>query len=365
MTRKEISENNMIYDIIVVGAGPIGCKVGELTAKKGFKVLILEEHPEIGLPVQCSGLVSHRIFKLSGVSKKVIVNKVRKAKFYCSNNHMELESKKNVYVVDREKFDKEIAAKCEDAGAKIKISTRFEDYKKINNLIEVKTTKDNLQTKILIGADGPNSTVANVAGIKLPDNILIGIQVTVESHFDPNTVELWFGSKICPDFFGWVVPEKENFARVGLASSKKVAERFNNFIKIRLKNKTKFKNKLAGPIRYGLIESSVSNNVVLVGDAACHIKPFSGGGIIYGLIGTDFVADACIKALEREDYSLKFFKENYDDVWKNRLAGPIRKGLIMKDLIHSFSDRQLSFLFSAVNATRIKKLLEFTDMDLI
>ena len=355
----------MIYDIIIVGAGPVGCKVGELTAKHGLKVLILEKHPEIGVPVQCSGLVSHRIFKLSGVSKKVVVNKVRKARFYCSNNYIELKSKKNVYVVDREKFDKEIAAKCEDAGAKIKTSTRFEDYKKNKNLIEVKTTKDNFQTKILIGADGPNSTVANSAGIKLSDNVLIGIQVIVESHFDPNIVELWFGSKISPDFFGWVIPENENFARVGLASSKKVAERFNNFIKMRLKDKTKFKNKLAGPIRYGLIENSVSDNVILVGDAACQIKPFSGGGIIYGLIGANFASNACIKALEEENYSLKFFKENYDDVWKNRLTGPIRKGLIMKNLIHSFSDRKLSFLFSAVNATRIKKILEYADMDLL
>jgi len=355
----------MIYDIIIVGAGPVGCKVGKLTAKHGLKVLILEEHPEIGVPIQCSGLVSHRIFKLSGVSRKVVVNKVRKARFYCSNNYIELESKKNVYVVDREKFDKEIAAKCEDAGAKIKTSTRFEDYKRVKNIIEVKTTKDNFQTKILIGADGPNSTVANSAGIKLPDNILIGIQVTVESHLNPNMVELWFGSKISPDFFGWVIPENENFARVGLASSKKVAECFNIFIKMRIKNKMKFKNKLAGPIRYGLIESSVSDNVILVGDAACHIKPFSGGGIIYGLIGANFASDACIKALDEEDYSSKFFKENYDNVWKNRLAGPIRKGLIMKNLIHSFSDRKLSFLFSAVNATRIKKILEYADMDLL
>ena len=84
----------MIYDIIIIGAGPVGCKVGELTAKSGLKVLILEEHPEIGEPVQCAGLVSHRIFKLSKVSRKVVVNKIKKARFYCSNNYMELKSKK-------------------------------------------------------------------------------------------------------------------------------------------------------------------------------------------------------------------------------------------------------------------------------
>jgi geranylgeranyl reductase family protein len=355
----------MIYDTIIIGAGPIGCKTADLIAKKGFKVLVLEEHPEVGIPVQCSGLVSHRIFKLSGASKDVIVNRVKKANFFCKENHVDLKSKKTVYVVDREKFDKEMAKKSENADAKIKTSIRFESYKKMKNFIEVKTRGRNFQTKILIGCDGPNSTVARVAGIKLPDNILTGIQVTAEYDFNPDTVELWFGSKICPDFFGWVIPEDEKFARVGLASSKKVVERFENFINMRIKGKIKFKDKLAGSIRYGLIENSVSDNVILVGDAACHIKPFSGGGIIYGLIGANFAAEACIKALEKEDYGSEFFKENYDDVWKNKLAWPIKKGLIMKNLIHSFSDGQLSFLFSAANATMIKKLLEFTDMDLL
>ncbi len=355
----------MMYDVVVIGAGPVGCKTAELIAKKGFEVLVLEEHIEVGVPVQCSGLVSHRIFKLSGASKNVIVNRMKKARFYCKENCVELKSKKPVYVIDREKFDKEMAKKSENAGAKIKASTRFENYKKIKNYVDVKTNKGNFQTKILIGCDGPNSTVARAAKIKLPDNVLTGIQITAKSDFDPNKVELWFGSKVCPDFFGWVIPENENFARVGLASSKKVAERFDNFIKMRLKGKIKFKNKLAGPIRYGLIENSVSDNVILVGDAACHVKPFSGGGVIYGLIGTEFAAEACVKSLEEENYSYQFFKENYDDVWKNKLAWPIRKGLFMKNLIHSFSDWQLSLLFSTINATKIKKLLEFTDMDLL
>ncbi len=355
----------MIYDVVVVGAGPIGCKTAELITKKGFKVLVLEEHPEVGIPVQCSGLVSHRIFKLSGSSKDVVVNKLKNARFCCKKNYVELKSKKNVYVIDRKRFDKKMAEKCEDAGVKIKTSTRFENYKKNKNFIEIETTKGKFQTKILIGCDGPNSTVARDAGIKLPDNILTGIQFTAENNFNPGIVELWFGSKICPDFFGWVIPENEIFARIGLASSKKVVEHFDNFIKNRLKNKIKFKSKLAGPIRYGLIENSVSDNIVLVGDAACHIKPFSGGGIIYGLIGANFATEACTKALGEENYSFQFLKENYDNVWKNKLAWPIKKGLIMKNLIHSFSDRQLSFLFSTFNVTKMKKLLEFTDMDLL
>jgi len=357
-------ENNMIYDIIIVGAGPAGCKVGELTAKNGLKVLILEEHPQIGLPVQCAGLVSHRIFELSKASRKVVVNKVRKARFYCSDNYIELKSKKNVYVIDREKFDKELAKRAKSNGAEIKTSTRFLGYKR-DKFLRVKTSKGNFQTKLLVGGDGPNSTVAKVARLKVPDNKLVGVQTTIESHYNPNTVELWFGSEISPEFFGWVIPENKNLARVGLATNKNVVKCLDNFFLKRFNRKIKCKKILAGTIRYGLIDNSVSNNVLLVGDAAAQVKPFSGGGIIYGLISAKIAAQACIKSLKKENYKKEFLKENYDDAWKEKLAWSINKGLFYSKAIHSFSEGQLSFLFSFLNETKLRKLLEFTDMDLL
>ncbi len=353
----------MIYDIIVVGAGPVGCKVGELIAKKGFKVLILEEHPEIGSPVQCAGLVSHRIFKLSKVSRKVVVNKVRKARFYCSNNHTELKSKKTVYIIDREKFDKELAKKAKSAGAEIKTSTRFLGYKR-EKLLRVKTNKGNYRTKLLVGADGPNSTVAKTTRIKLPDNKLTGVQTTIKSHYNPNTVELWFDSEISPEFFGWIIPENKNWARVGLATNKNVVRCLDNFFMKRFNRKIKCKNIMAGTIRYGLIDNSVSNRILLVGDAASQVKPFSGGGIIYGLTGAEIAAKACIKSLKEENYKKEFLKENYDDVWKEKLEWPIRKGLTMRKIIHLFNDEQLSLLFSLIKRGKLTKLLEFIDMDL-
>lgn len=354
----------MIYDIIIVGAGPAGCKVGELTAKNGLKVLILEEHSEIGLPVQCSGLVSHRIFKLSKVSRKVIVNKIKKAKFYSSNNYIELKSKKNVYVINREKFDKELAKKAESEGVEIKTKTRFLGYEK-NNFLNVKTSKGNYQTKLLVGTDGPNSTVAKTARLKLPDNKLVGVQATIKSNYDSDTVELWFDHEISPEFFGWIIPENENQARVGLATTKNVVKRLDNLFLKRFNRKIECKKILAGTIRYGLIESSVANRVLLVGDAASQIKPFSGGGIVYGLISAKIAAQACIKSLKEKRYDEKFLRENYEDFWKEKLSWPITKGLFYSRVIHSLSENQLSFLFSVFNKIGIRKFLEYTDMDLL
>jgi len=354
-----------MYDVIIVGAGPVGCRVGELLGKEELRVLILEEHPEIGKPVQCAGLVSHRIFDLSGASKDVVVNKVEKARFFSHDgNYIELKHKKPVYVIDRERFDKELAKKAQDAGVEIK-TAKFVDYEKDKECLKVNSTKGDFQTKLLVGADGPNSLVARVSGIKLPKNILTGVQSIIESKFDSDYVELWFSSEFAPDFFGWVIPESKTQARIGLATAKNVKERFKKFLKKRFDKPVKEKSKLAGVIRFGLIEDSVTDRVLLVGDAASQVKPFSGGGLIYGLTGAKLAAEACIKCLEKNRYEHQFLKENYDDAWKRELTGPIMKGLFLNKTIHSFSDNKLSISFSLIRKGKFTKLLEFLDMDLL
>jgi geranylgeranyl reductase family protein len=311
------------YDVIIVGAGPIGCKVGELLGKD-YKVLILEKKSEIGKPVQCTGFTSDRIFELSDVSKKVVLNKITKSSFFSPNcNNVTIKSKRPFYVLDRELFDKELAKKAEKNNAEIRLKTEFKNFKMEKDHLEIKTNKENFKTKLLIGADGPNSTVASVSGIVQPNNIVVGTQETIKNSFDSDITELWFGPSISSDFFAWVVPENEEWARVGLGSLKNSGYLLEKFIGKRFDNSIERKDKLSGVIRYGLIETSVADRVLLVGDAACQIKPLSGGGLVYGLIGAHKAVDACRRSFEEEKFDYEFLKENYDDKWKEKLRWPI------------------------------------------
>jgi len=341
------------YDVIVVGAGPAGCRTAELVAKKGFNVLVLEEHPDIGKPTQCTGLVSQRIGKLP---KKIILNKIKVARFCSGSGSFEIKSKKSVYVIDRGKFDRQISEEAKKVGVNFKTSIRFLDFK--NG--EVVTSKGIYVTKILVGADGPNSSVARVSGIELPKNILSAVQVNVKSNFDPDTVELWFGSDIAPGLFAWVVPESSNKARVGLAADINPNKFFDRFFKKRIGN-VKSDGRIGDAIRYGLIKKSVAENVLLVGDAACQIKPFSAGGLVYGQIGAKCAGEACVKALEENDFSEKFLLENYDKKWKKELAGPIKKGLFMKRIFSKFGGKS----FKLIKKLRMTKLSSVMDMDFL
>ena len=72
----------MNFDVIVVGGGPAGSFTAKHIAAQGFKVLILEEHDLVGEPVNCAGLLSRRAIELSGVSARIIINKLTGARVY-------------------------------------------------------------------------------------------------------------------------------------------------------------------------------------------------------------------------------------------------------------------------------------------
>lgn len=342
-------------DVVIVGAGPAGCKTAEIVAKSGYEVLVLEEHPKIGSPVQCTGLVSREIGR---VPKQIILNKINKAKFCCGNDFFEIKSKHPMLLLDRGKYDVWMAKNAKKAGAKIETSSRFLDSKNHT----VFTNHGKFETKILVGADGPNSLVAKSVGIKLPDNLLFAMQVNVNSSFDSDTVELYFGSNVAPGAFAWVVPENENTARVGLMTTQNPNRYLDRLLKARF-NRAVFSNKIGDVIRYGLIEKSVSDKVLLVGDAACQVKPFSAGGLVYNKIGAEIAGKAVITALENDNFSKDFLMKQYDNRWKDKLILPIMQGLLFKSIFSKMSE--MPSIFSAIKIFGVTKLADFLNVDFL
>ncbi|MBI4010184.1 MAG: NAD(P)/FAD-dependent oxidoreductase [Candidatus Aenigmarchaeota archaeon] len=351
----------MIYDAAVIGGALSGSRTAELLAKQGHKVLLIEEHSNIGEPCKCTGLVSWRTPEMLKLPKEIIVNLIDKANFHAPNGtFFTLKCKKQVYVLDRPGLDRFLFNSAVEAGADAKTSETFERFWYNNGTVRVKTNKGVYDAKVLIGADGGNSQVAKQANLEMPKNFFSGLQTTAEGDFE--NVELWFGSKLCPKFFCWIVPENKHVARVGIAAEKNPNFYYQNFLRKRVK--TVANPNVAGIIRFGVMKDTVSDRILLVGDAACQMKPVSGGGITYGLIGAQFAADACHKALEENKFSYRFFKEEYDERWKERLVPGIKKGMFYRKLLFSMSDSQINVAFRMIK-TLGYRLLEKLDFDLL
>ena len=69
------------YDVVVVGGGPAGSRTARAAAEGGARVLLLEEHNEVGRPVQCAGLVTPRVFQHNS-SRRSVLNSIRGSHFH-------------------------------------------------------------------------------------------------------------------------------------------------------------------------------------------------------------------------------------------------------------------------------------------
>ncbi len=340
-----------------------GSRTAELIARNGRNVLLIEEHEKIGLPCKCTGLVSWRTPEiLKNLPNNLIVNKLDKGSFYAPNgNCFTLKSKKPAYVLNRTGLDRFLFKQAVKSGAEVK-TEHFEKFTYNNEFVKVKTNKGVYQTKVLIGADGANSTVAKQANLPMPKNIFVGLQTTASGNFE-QCVELWFGKNTAPDFFAWVVPENEEIARVGVSTSTNPKPYYERFLETRL-NHNGLTPDVAGVIRFGVMKDTVVDRVMLVGDAACQVKPFSGGGITYGLIATEICANAVDKALKENNFDYQFFKQNYDSEWKKKLVPGINRGMLIRKLLYSLPDYQINILFKTVKLFGYK-ILSKQDFDLL
>jgi len=117
-----------VYDIIVSGAGPSGSYLSYLLSKNGYKVLQLEEHKEIGKPVECTGLVSERVFKYVNSGSKV--NEVHGANvFFPNGKNIHISKGEKTIVMYRDEFDKDVSAMAIGSGSDTRINARVLDAK--------------------------------------------------------------------------------------------------------------------------------------------------------------------------------------------------------------------------------------------
>lgn len=335
----------------IIGGGPAGSYTACLLAKEGCKVGLFEEHKEIGRPIQCTGIMTFYIDNiLKGINLRhedFLINTIKKTRVFAPNNSfVDIDLKKN-YVVNRALFDRYLTDLALNAGAKIHLGKRFTEGKIDNNKIKFKVNNEVVATDKLIGADGPFSSVAKSFSMYGERKFALGAQarMKMEKKLDPEVVEFFLGE----GYFGWLVPEDEKTARVGIASNNKAKRCFDKLIKLR---PGKILEWQSGPIPvYNPRLETEKNNVMLIGDAATQVKATTYGGIIPSLMAAEQLAKA-----EKEDKS-------YHSLWKKNIGKELWLHLAMRKTLDRFSDKSCNRLIKLTNQSRITKILTEHDRE--
>ena len=60
-----------MYQVVIIGAGPVGGRLATELASRGISTLMIEEHAEIGRPFQCAGLVNPPAMQMVGLEDTI------------------------------------------------------------------------------------------------------------------------------------------------------------------------------------------------------------------------------------------------------------------------------------------------------
>jgi digeranylgeranylglycerophospholipid reductase len=365
-------------DVLVIGAGPAGSSTAKHAALNGAEVILMDKKSEIGAPKRCAEGVSKEGLKKLGIEPNSRwVTKELSGVRLVSPNGTDVWMKEDQvklpeagYILERKVFDKFMAMEAARAGATIMIKTLARGMRKENSgyIVSCESMGEDfeIKAKIVVGADGPESRVGRWGGLKTtvkPKNMESGIQFEMcgLEMEDPDVIEFYFGS-VAPGGYAWIFPKGEDIANVGLGivstyTDKSAYEHLVEFVKNcpATKNAQPVELNIGGDPVGGMLKTLVADHLMIVGDAAGHVNPLTGGGIITALEAGMYAGEVAGAAVKDEDFSEKKLKE-YQEKCKTEIGDSFEKYLKTKDYMLSLSDSDLDSIALAFQNTEFENI---------
>ena len=319
------------YEIIIVGAGPSGCaaalQLTKLDPRLAGRVLLLDKaiFPRSKL---CAGGVSadsESVLRQLGVDYNLPAVTVHTTKFVLPTGCLTFQQPVHFRVVRREQFDHFLFRSARERGVVTQDGEAVEGVDNMRDGVVVQTSKGEYRAKILVAADGANSTLRGRLGLSRAGRVMVAMEIHAPladasiPNFSDNTaiVDLSMLSHGVPGYC-WVFPtvgEGPAVISLGILAAPfgrgEVAPLKDAFARWLAKlglDVSDFELRAHPSLRYEPKAACSLRRVLFVGDAA-GVDPLFGEGISSALALGTIAAGSALDALRGGDFSFSDYEE--------------------------------------------------------
>jgi len=338
----------MVFDALVVGAGPSGSTAATALATRGYSTGIIDKaifprHKTCASWI--NALAFSRFPYLKQELRNLVDNPFYGIRFYdqeIARHGTYSERKPSGYLTLRSKFDHGLAKVAVNVGAALYEGVRVVQIDEEKTGVQVKLSDGRtVRARFLLGADGSNSQIARWSGLRKSwryDQYVLCANEDIP--YSPQAIERFYGSTFPLfvslrfnglDGYGWVFPKREHIC-IGIggrvAAGADIRAITRAFVERAREMKLIPQDLNISDPDYALdpagavhkMSSLTNGRTILIGDAAGFVSGTTGEGIYPGMVSGAIAADVVHDSLQKGSADVSEF----NDRWRVELGSYLR-----------------------------------------
>ena len=334
----------MIYDVIIVGAGPAGASAALTLARNGSYSVLIIDKAVLPREKPCGGAMPVSVESIVELDlSRITANRTTRLQLYRNYGLgilCKTEGNGAPLLVNRREFDTFLLTEARLCSDTITLKTGEvcyiqEEREQINVVLKDGTA---LRGRYLIGADGALGKTAKLLGLmkrrKFAQSMDAEIKVTKQAYeqYRDTMVMNYF---CIPKGYGWIFPKNNGILSCGIGtwgSSINIRKSLDTFLLHSFGDGEIVSTSVKGypiPVYQGRRQIA-TDRVMLTGDAAALVDPVSGEGIRYALQSGKIAAETVQRALGQS--SRKSIRQIYQDRIDTEVGSYLKQRLSLVSL---------------------------------
>jgi geranylgeranyl reductase family protein len=334
-----------LFDVAIIGGGPAGSSCAAFCAMAGLESLVLDREifPREKVCGDCLNPSCWPVLERLELAQRVWNlehSKLASVEFIAIDGRkviVDLPSGAGCEIsVKRSLFDDLLLRRAREVGADVHEQTTATALGK-NDHWEIETASgESFQARMLVGADGRNSTVARLCNLLPPperERVALQAHVLRPRDFDDRIV-----LQFLPEGYSGQAPVNETQLNLCLVGTPPTIATLRKWAERQFDVPANQPWRTITPLTRSPIPSA-HENLFFIGDAARVVEPFTGEGIYYALRSGELAANAIAKIFRGYDRNsaLRDFGRAYAQMYRGRLwINRLSRAAVLRPQLGSF-----------------------------